>query len=835
MKRLKWIFSFVCLFVLMFSVSGLTQSWNTGWSPCYNADYKYPDYSAVDQGILGSSNTVKYYVDTLGSNSGTILFRHNSGEATTTYQLSTDETIPFNINTIIEKGAILNTDLSIRSAAYKWTASDNGVSEYYLELAAGGDTGISTPSHCAENNSALTEATAGALAVSQWDWADNDTLGYSTVYVRLSDSTDPDVKAVDYVEAGYTFTINGPFNAGPYQVFSGDGSVSFPEGAYGGYAGWANKRRVIVNPHWWGVTHDGDATITTTALQKAINSGGDIYCPIPGEIYNTNSTLNLADINYDFNYCNIYYDGSGTAVSIAKLYGNEIKRMYISKKELFTDGDGSIGFLARYMYRTRVDVHTQSFETGIALKPNVGEQSFTFCEFRSDGQNHKYTLDVDVTGYYMTTCKFYDFETGGSWAYAGSIGARFVGPVLDTVFYNPIVENVKTGFYLEGTEYGFTVYNCYGEVVDKHFDLGADVVELILHGGYWRGGGASLGNHRPVEPENVADSDTKIYQMNTPMYAYGNDVVFWGEGVYRGKSQKFTNIIEGGDFETWECREFGAGNQFTSGGVYELQAGDILTGVTSKATAQVVRVTIYGGSWAGGNATGRLILDHQTGTFQAENCDVGVNADVLTLPGDSTAYLGKPKGFWSSELAFTDAVRSGTQKHSGSYSYRLLNDTGAGQSLYYSLDISDSLINKYRGQSFTVSAWVYCAAAEQIRLQGETIAPSGNTSGIGAFNLVSGEWQLVHTSVVVPADATAIYIFFYMTDIGGATDYLYIDDLMLTIGDNVPGFNGRYYNDSDNILDYQDRLAAGANVATTVTKVNELLDDLKAKGLMKYK
>ena len=73
----------------------------------------YPDYSAADQGVTGDNNTIKYAVDTIAANSGTIFLRHNSGATTTTYTLSTSETIPSNINLIIENGALISIDTGI--------------------------------------------------------------------------------------------------------------------------------------------------------------------------------------------------------------------------------------------------------------------------------------------------------------------------------------------------------------------------------------------------------------------------------------------------------------------------------------------------------------------------------------------------------------------------------------------------------------------------------------------------------------------------------------------------------------------------------------------------
>jgi hypothetical protein len=90
--------------------------------------------------------------------------------------------------------------LSIRNPLYRWTASGSGTSEYYLELAGGGDPAITEPDEVLANSLELTVGTAGSLVASRWDWADNDTLGFNTVYVRLADSTDPDSKATDFVQ-----------------------------------------------------------------------------------------------------------------------------------------------------------------------------------------------------------------------------------------------------------------------------------------------------------------------------------------------------------------------------------------------------------------------------------------------------------------------------------------------------------------------------------------------------------------------------------------------------------------------------------------------------------
>jgi hypothetical protein len=91
--------------------------------------------------------------------------------------------------------------ISARTAAWSWTASGSGTNEYYLRTAANGNPGFQAqPALVYLNGTSATEATVGSLAVGQWDYADNDALGYSTLYVRVTGGVDPDTLDADYVE-----------------------------------------------------------------------------------------------------------------------------------------------------------------------------------------------------------------------------------------------------------------------------------------------------------------------------------------------------------------------------------------------------------------------------------------------------------------------------------------------------------------------------------------------------------------------------------------------------------------------------------------------------------
>lgn len=74
---------------------------------------------------------------------------------------------------------------------------------------------------------------------------------------------------------------------------------------------------------------------------------------------------------------------------------------------------------------------------------------------------------------------------------------------------------------------------------------------------------------------------------------------------------------------------------FTSGGTYEVVVGNTIEGATSGATAVVADIVLDSGTWAGGDAAGHFHVKNQTGTFQAENLDVGANPNVATIAADA--------------------------------------------------------------------------------------------------------------------------------------------------------------------------------------------------------
>jgi hypothetical protein len=80
----------------------------------------------------------------------------------------------------------------VDSATYKWTNSPTDTDEYYLELLGGGDPELTEPTAVIKDDEVMTKGTVGALGLNRWAWGDNDSLGFNTIYMRLSGNADPD-------------------------------------------------------------------------------------------------------------------------------------------------------------------------------------------------------------------------------------------------------------------------------------------------------------------------------------------------------------------------------------------------------------------------------------------------------------------------------------------------------------------------------------------------------------------------------------------------------------------------------------------------------------------
>lgn len=98
------------------------------------------------------------------------------------------------INSSLDSGSLNGWRLrEINSKGVKWTLSASGTNEYYCVRKDDTNPNITSPSFVYFGSTALTSGTVGSLAAGAYAFADNDTLGFSTLYVRLPGAaSDPD-------------------------------------------------------------------------------------------------------------------------------------------------------------------------------------------------------------------------------------------------------------------------------------------------------------------------------------------------------------------------------------------------------------------------------------------------------------------------------------------------------------------------------------------------------------------------------------------------------------------------------------------------------------------
>ena len=163
-----------------------------------------------------------------------------------------------------------------------------GVGYYNIVITDSADVTIDTiPSVCGINTSSFTsidsyggDLDAAVTAIS----TTATTLLIDSTATMSANTTVPSTLSIKVVKGGainqstFTLAINGPFEAGIFQVFTGTGAVSFGSGSC---------KELI--PDWWGTNTIPGTTDMTTAIQYAFTSSYTSSIPVffPPSIYYT--------------------------------------------------------------------------------------------------------------------------------------------------------------------------------------------------------------------------------------------------------------------------------------------------------------------------------------------------------------------------------------------------------------------------------------------------------------------------------------------------------------------------------------------------------------------
>lgn len=113
----------------------------------------------------------------------------------------------------------------------------------------------------------------------------------------------------------------------------------------------------------------------------------------------------------------------------------------------------------------------------------------------------------------------------------------------------------------------------------------------------------------------------------------------YNEAVYafRDNAGGTAGVMHKSSASGWVAQSLGFTLDFTSGGTYVVAVGNTITGATSGATAVITSVTLTSGDWTTGDAAGYFTMASATGTFAAENLNVGANLNVATIAADKVA------------------------------------------------------------------------------------------------------------------------------------------------------------------------------------------------------
>lgn len=200
---------------------------------------------------------------------------------------------------------------NIRSSLFSWTASGSGTNEYYCRTAANANPGFiaspPTSNGVYINGAAGTKGTVGSLTSGQWGFGNTDTLGYNTVYVRLSGGGDPDAQVDNHVYfyqipqasenvrfAADSASINSATGLDQSAVAIGDFIV---EKGYAGTIGSAALGYLLIDPDRF--EFNGSAVcwlnLTTAAISPRVFGTANVTTGLRG-LYLKGTAISVVDI-----------------------------------------------------------------------------------------------------------------------------------------------------------------------------------------------------------------------------------------------------------------------------------------------------------------------------------------------------------------------------------------------------------------------------------------------------------------------------------------------------------------------------------------------------------
>jgi hypothetical protein len=234
-----------------------------------------------------------------------------------------------------------------------------------------------------------------------------------------------------------------------------------------------------------------------------------------------------------------------------------------------------------------------------------------------------------------------DFESGNTEAAVGDTITGATSGATGVVIYATVLES---GQYASSDARGYVILSPVTGTFTNGENLQVSAVTIAVAVGTQAESGGD------TDALSTAYEQAAIEAARTLIAAPAGDNGIRGVWVYEGdkycvkdNAGATAGVLYKATTAGWVAQSLGREIAFTSGGTYEIAEGDTITGATSAATAVITRVVVTSGDWTTGDAAGYLYFASQTGTFQAENLNVGANLNVATIAGNSSA-LALPAG-----------------------------------------------------------------------------------------------------------------------------------------------------------------------------------------------
>jgi hypothetical protein len=201
----------------------------------------------------------------------TMYFVHGSGPYREKLEFRSSGTITDNVTWELNGCTVSAMEEYNNPLSHKWVLSSSGTNEYYLTLATGANPSLVTVKSCLIGGVAQIESAGdidhdrgalGSLNDLQHGWGDNDSLGFSTLYVRSNSGNPHDVGLdIEASQRDYCISDYRPYNVVRGGVFIGGNSGTVQ---YNGQSLLHIDRCVLVAGNYYGVKNGGATPVLVT-------------------------------------------------------------------------------------------------------------------------------------------------------------------------------------------------------------------------------------------------------------------------------------------------------------------------------------------------------------------------------------------------------------------------------------------------------------------------------------------------------------------------------------------------------------------------------------------